>query len=102
MKSSLIFILTFYVFTFNQACIAQTKKSYPKFSSQKRIFYTDAQGEEILELEGNVVFQTAKIKIGNAQRVTYNKNTGKVVVEGLARFTTQGKVVKSSHAKYQG
>jgi len=93
MKRFLIYAFACCVLMAAQKTLAQTNKNYPKFSSKKRILYEDAQGDEILELMGNVVCQTAKVKVQNAQRLFYNQKTGKITVEGLAKFTTQGKVI---------
>ncbi|HAS43492.1 MAG TPA: hypothetical protein DCS93_23635 [Microscillaceae bacterium] len=93
MKRFLIYAFACCVLMAAQSTWAQTNKDYPNFSSKKRILYEDAQGDEILELTGNVACETAKVKIRNAQQLFYNKKTGKIIVEGLAKFTTQGKVI---------
>jgi len=96
MKGFLIYSFACCALMVAQGALAQTNKSYPKFSSKKRILYQDAQGDDILELTGNVTCQTSKIRVDNAQRLVYNQKKGKIIIEGFAKFTTQGKIVKST------
>lgn len=72
------------------------EESFPSYSA-KTVTFDEKQN--IMELKGDVSFKTAYLELENAEKIVWNKDSKKIMVIGVKKFTIDGSVIVSDNAE---
>ena len=61
----------------------------PQYKSDRAVFN---KNENVLRLEGNVVFQTAILTLKNADLILWNRSTNEIIAYGQKEFEIDGSI----------